>query len=298
MVRHLMQRIGGQERVYLLLDFDGTLVEKAPAPDSVRVDGELLDLLDRLSVLGRVKLAVVSGRTLSDLRRLLPLEDRIALAGSHGGEIRLLGESVPQVSPPPSLQRDLKDLVSRVDPLLRQLKGCFLESKPAGLALHYRQATPHLGRRAVQAFMEMASPFLDAGTMELLQGDQVTELRRPGIDKGTAVRYLLAQEIWGYHPVCFGDERTDEDAFRAIGGQGTTVFVGSRDTPTMAEFRLDGPAHVRAVLQGCYRLFRSPSATAALHWKDREMRRGENGRRTIGRVTVGRRRKGGDPGLS
>src|ERR1700758_294500 len=55
----------------LFLDFDGTLVDLAAAPDLVRVTAELPHLLQALSELLDGALALVSGRALDELDRLL-----------------------------------------------------------------------------------------------------------------------------------------------------------------------------------------------------------------------------------
>ena len=55
----------------LLLDFDGTLVEIAPTPDTVRVDPALPDLLDMLCERLGGALAIVSGRPLDTLDAFL-----------------------------------------------------------------------------------------------------------------------------------------------------------------------------------------------------------------------------------
>ncbi len=249
----LINRLAAQTQVYLCLDFDGTVVEKAPTPELVCVDQALLDLLQQLCELKHLQLAVVSGRSLEELRRLLPLEERVALVGSHGGEILIPGKGLQQEPVPAGLPEALTRLAARFEPRLAAWSGCLLETKPVGLALHYRQASRQDSELAARAFAGMATPLLETQAMELLRGDEVIELRRRGIDKGSAVRYLLRQaDKPGSHPVFFGDDRTDEDAFSVIAGTGTTVFVGIRNNHTETDFRLDGPTQVRAVLRDAF----------------------------------------------
>ena len=71
----------------LFLDFDGTLTEIAPTPDSVRLADGLLDSLGSLSASLGGALAVVTGRSVDDLdRHLHPL--KLPASGVHGVEWR------------------------------------------------------------------------------------------------------------------------------------------------------------------------------------------------------------------
>ena len=70
-------------------------------------------------------------------------------------------------------------------------------------------------------------------------------------NKGDAVRWIVEdvetharQKTWC---IFFGDDVTDEDAFRAV-RDGVTVVVGQR--PSLARLRLNSPADVAAVLSG------------------------------------------------
>ena len=69
------------------LDVDGTLLEIADQPSAVRVDLELLDLIGKLSRSSSGALALVSGRSISDLEDLLGVQ-HMPLAGQHGLERR------------------------------------------------------------------------------------------------------------------------------------------------------------------------------------------------------------------
>jgi trehalose-6-phosphatase len=71
----------------LFLDVDGTLLDIAPTPATVRVPADLTRSLDAVAVSLGGALALVSGRLIDDLDRLFrPL--RLPAAGLHGAEIR------------------------------------------------------------------------------------------------------------------------------------------------------------------------------------------------------------------
>lgn len=61
------------KRLYLFLDYDGTLVPLAPVPEEAVPSPFLLDLLKRLCECPELRVAVVSGRSVDDLIKLLPV---------------------------------------------------------------------------------------------------------------------------------------------------------------------------------------------------------------------------------
>jgi trehalose 6-phosphate phosphatase len=228
------------EGAALFLDFDGTLVELAETPDTIRVSPSLSPLLQRLSEKLGGRLAIVSGRAIQDLERHL-LGSGLAMSGSHGLELRLRdGSRVPLAVP-----RSLDHARERVALYAGSIPGLLVEEKPFGIALHYRKAPDR--ERDVHAFM--ADLAAESG-LSLLSGKMVAELRPAGADKGDAVRALMAEpDFAGARPLFVGDDVTDEDAFRAadeMGGAG--ILVGPRRA-TIARWRLDDVASVEHWLE-------------------------------------------------
>jgi len=81
------------QKIALLLDVDGTIVDIGPSPTEVHVGAGLLETLKRLFALMDGALALVSGRPIGDLDRLFaPL--RLPTIGGHGAEMRLRDNEV------------------------------------------------------------------------------------------------------------------------------------------------------------------------------------------------------------
>lgn len=213
----------------LFLDFDGTLVELAAAPDAIHVSPGLAPLLKRLHARLDGRLALISGRSIADLERHLECGG-LALSGSHGLELRLRDGSVMRRGS----SHDLTEALERLNGLARSAPGLLVEEKPYGIALHYRQA-PEEEARVSELMSELARD----GGLALQQGKMVIELRPPGADKGDAVRAFMAEpDFAGARPVFVGDDMTDEHAFAAaaeLGGAG--VLVGP-PRETAAQWRL------------------------------------------------------------
>ncbi len=220
----------------LFLDFDGTLVELASAPDAVRVEDELKSVLRRLQDKLAGRLALLSGRALVDVRaHLHPLE--IATGGSHGLELAHAFEANVTVQPPTGLA----DAIAQLNELASEWPGVLVEAKPGGVAVHYRQnpeAEAICRGTATQIAAELG--------MGVQLGKMVVELKHPSADKGQALKKFMATPPFaGTLPVFLGDDLTDEDGFasaNALGGVG--ILVGP-DRETHAAFRLDDVASVR-----------------------------------------------------
>jgi len=214
----------------LFLDLDGTLAPIAARPQDVRPDPRRTSLLERLAQTLDGRLAVISGRTLDDVDRIL--EGCVtAVAAVHGLVRRGPDGRVVQAQPHPALARATDALHA----FAARDSGLLVEEK-AGLsvALHFR-----LAREQAQAARACACHIAAETGLSLQDGDMVAELRTPGASKGDSVCAFMAMPSFaGARPVFVGDDTTDEDGFEAVqtlGGIG--VMVGA-PRATGARFRL------------------------------------------------------------
>jgi trehalose-phosphatase len=67
------------------------------------------------------------------------------------------------------------------------------------------------------------------------------EIRAPDRNKGDAVRILLEEEPEEAVAAYLGDDRTDEDAFKALKGRGLGILVAEEPRPTEATVLLKPP---------------------------------------------------------
>lgn len=224
----------------LFLDFDGTLVELAETPDAIRVPEHLPSLVERLQRRLEGRLAIVSGRAVSDLERHLPSAG-IAVSGSHGLELRLADGSQVPLSAPASIA----DIRPHLAAFAAQDERLLIEDKPAGIAIHYRRA-PEREAEAVALAEEIAR---HAG-LAVQRGHKVVELRPHGADKGDAVRALMMEPAFaGARPVFVGDDLTDENGFAAAAAAGGAGVLVGPPRETAAAYRLAGIAETYAWLE-------------------------------------------------
>lgn len=223
----------------LFLDIDGTLAEFAATPREVQIDLRLIEALPLLRVRHGGALALVTGRSIADVDRMLP-EFGMPVAGQHGCERRDALGTLHLHASDPDVLRKLRDLFSA---FAARHPGLLLEDKGATVALHYRQS-PQL---AGQVYSAARSAFDTAGGegYSLWEGKQLVEIRPDGRDKGNAiVDFMLEPPFSGRTPVFIGDDLTDEDGFAAVtalGGWSVKVGRGR----TCAQYRLADIAAAR-----------------------------------------------------
>lgn len=227
----------------LFLDVDGTLLEIAETPQSVRVPPALREILVSLSFRLNGALALVSGRTLNDLDHLFaPL--RFCAAGVHGWERREATGCVIRPQLDPSRLDCARDLLRR---LVERQEGLMLEDKGHGLAVHFRRA-PHLSAVVREHVTEACRLVGSAFTMQA--GKCVFEIRPAGHTKGTSVRAFMQQPPFLERlPIYIGDDLTDEDAFAIVNEIGGISIKVGDDQATLAQHRLPGVRQVLRWLQ-------------------------------------------------
>jgi trehalose 6-phosphate phosphatase len=223
-------------RMALFLDLDGTLAGIEVQPSLVRPDSRRNRLLTRLSEALEGRLAVVSGRALADVDRILGGGVR-AVAAVHGLDRRTASGERFTAEPPAGIG----EARGAAAEALAEPAGLLIEDKGLAFAIHYREA-PQLASEVSDVATRIAGAF----GLELQPGSMVIELRAPGHDKGDAVEAFMAEPPFeGAVPVFVGDDLTDEDGFdaaRGLGGFGVLVGPSRR---TAAGFRLE---NVQAVL--------------------------------------------------
>jgi trehalose 6-phosphate phosphatase len=203
----------------LFLDLDGVLAPIESRPEDVGPDPRRSRLLDALTEALDGRVAVLSGRALADVDRIL--EGRvIPVAGVHGLERRSANGRVETLGAE-------ADVALAVEGLTRTLSaeiadGVEIENKGVGVAVHYRNA-PDRAAGVRHATTTLAR---DHG-LHLQPGHMVIELKGGDADKGRALAAFLTEPPFaGAHAVMIGDDRTDEAAFRAAeaaGGFGILV---------------------------------------------------------------------------
>lgn len=261
MAKHLMdslsqvqRRLEGSDLVLLFLDYDGTLVAIAEAPEGALPSPKVLRVLRALAGNPRCRPAIISGRELGDLEEMLGNIAGLTLAGSHGLEVATGdGRFVPE------LARRTRPLIENIHrELKRELvceRGLKLEYKGQGLSLacHYRLVAPERVDVVLEKVESVAERHDEEKLLMVMPGAKVVEILPRGWHKGRAAEMILEQWARGDQlSIYIGDDVTDERAIQFLASRGecwVTVRVTRSPTATAAAFYLRDPSEVQSFLE-------------------------------------------------
>jgi trehalose-phosphatase len=243
--------------VALFSDFDGTLAPIAVRPRDVHLPAATRTLLAKLARLPKLFVAVVSGRPVAELRRLVRLP-QVAYVGIHGIEMAWPGQRLVSQASEADRAR-VEKARAQLEEALGKLAGVWVERKPASVAVHYRRAAedavPRV-EREVQRVLRSSN-----GKLVLQAGKKVRELLPAiGASKAASVFSMLERlPRWlgtAPLPIYLGDDHTDESVFRHLGARGLGIYVGRPGhsqgealPASTARYFLEDPNEVRKFLR-------------------------------------------------
>ncbi len=247
----LARRLAGR-RPAVFLDYDGTLTPIVERPELAVLSDSMRRIVRDLA--RRCPVAVVSGRDRADVERLVGI-DGLVFAGSHGFDIRVPGGRQITRQEGEDFAPLMETIKARLHREVDAIEGALVEPKKASVAVHYRLVT-EAERPRIAAAVEAI--LVEHGNVRVTPGKMVYEIQ-PKLDwnKGHAVLWLLealdltAPDVL---PLYFGDDITDEDAFKALADRGIGIYVSgasgetAEDRPTAADYRLETPEEAGRLL--------------------------------------------------
>ncbi len=236
-------RITGAEAILLGFDYDGTLTPIVRRPEGARLSKETFALLKALTSHPRYFPAIISGRSLKEIRDLVGLPGLI-YAGNHGLELE--GLSLRFLHPDGRSTRPiLTELLKRLEEELREIRGVQVEDKGLTISVHFRRVDEKNIDLTLWIVETITKDPVRRGQVKVTSGKKVIEIRPPvDWNKGKIITWLrreISRQTGGKKVLTayIGDDRTDEDAFRAIGEDGITVRVGGLEPDSGAQYYLD-----------------------------------------------------------
>jgi len=234
---------GTKKSLVLFLDYDGTLTPIREKPSLAKIKKSTRALLKKLASKRNLKIFIISGRSLKDVKSLIRVKG-LCYIGNHGIEFE--GPGFRYTHPG---AKKLKSTVQKCYKLFRtnlKFKGILVENKIYTLSVHYRLVRDEEARALKSEFWRIIKNLRERKKIKVTEGKKVLELR-PNIkwDKGRIVKYVL-KHLPASSPdvICIGDDRTDEDAFRALGKRGISILVSRKPRKTAASYRMRSPKDV------------------------------------------------------
>jgi trehalose 6-phosphate synthase/phosphatase len=230
----VLSRVRTARKVFLFVDYDGTLVPLRDKPEQAVPTDDVLALVDALDRVSDFELAIVSGRDREFLSNHLP--DHVRLVAEHGALIRYDAASGFDRLVDEQGQYELREHVLGImRDFEARIPGSRIEEKEFGVVWHYRMSDPIFAHQQALALADTLGELLQQTQLGVLMSKKAVEVRHLGINKGEAVRSILERS--GFDAgrdlvLTMGDDRTDEDMFRVYPRVNISISVS--DGPTVA----------------------------------------------------------------
>lgn len=244
----VLRRVSAAERVFCFLDYDGTLAPLAQTPDEGAPLPGTVELLRQLAAAPGMRVALLTGRAIADLRRFVDIPD-LYYVGIHGLEVRQPNEAV-ELSEGVAMVRAVLPAVKRqLQQALGARPGLLIEDKGLALACHYRLASSADAAAARHAATSVGQAYQRRGVqIAVRQGRDVVEIRPAYVSKAKTACELLAPPARPALPIYIGDDQSDEAAFALLPPAAITIRVGPA-TATAARYRIEEPSAVQRFLR-------------------------------------------------
>lgn len=208
---NMLQHYRKAKRRLFLLDYDGTLVNFAPAPDLSVPSEKLLHILKRLTDDPANSLFIISGRSNTSLENWLG-NLRLNLVAEHGAMFKLVGKNWMASSVSRRNLEWKQKIIPVMENYVERCPGSFIEEKGFSLVWHYRNADPKLSSCRAEELMSDLAEYAAELDLQVLNGNKIVEMRIKGVDKGWVTRKILEGKSYDFI-LASGDDKTDEDMF-------------------------------------------------------------------------------------
>ncbi|CAL1698983.1 unnamed protein product [Somion occarium] len=200
-----------------LFDYDGTLAPIVKVPSMATPTPATLEALEKLAADPKNIVYIISGRDGEFLEQHLGHIKNLGMSAEHGGFIREPGSKI-WANFTENLDMSWMDEVLEIFKYYTErTTGSQIETKKSAITWHYRSSDPEWGLfqcRQCQDLLE--NNLARKRPIEVLVGKKNLEVRPIAVNKGEIVKRILY-----FHPdaefiFCAGDDKTDEDMFRAL----------------------------------------------------------------------------------
>ena len=221
----LLVELAASRGLGLMLDYDGTLAEIVSDPSKANPLPEIPPLIDQIAARNdRIVVAIITGRRISEVKKLLGVRSLTRFSGVHGLEVTDRDGRTQFVEAALACKDDLERVRQWLKDHVPPGRGFWIEDKEVAIGLHYREADPKdASERGMQfaGFVARSAP-----SLKLLPLKMIFEVMPKTAGKNLAVANFRERFPRSFVTVYFGDDATDEDAFAALGKDDVGILVG------------------------------------------------------------------------
>ena len=210
------------DRRLLLLDYDGTLVPFSEYPSMAKPTDEVLEILTALAEDEGTTVVLISGSPRAAMEQWFGGLN-LSLAAEHGVWIRDPGSDWRMIKP---LLNDWKDTIRPIlERFCSRLPRSYIQDKEYSMAWHYRHSGKRIGDIRARELIETLKNLAANVDIQVISDNRVVEVRSAGINKAVAGLHFTAEDDYDFI-LALGDADTDEDLFKALPYDSTSIRVG------------------------------------------------------------------------
>ncbi|MHA1754799.1 MAG: trehalose-phosphatase [Candidatus Odinarchaeia archaeon] len=243
----ILKRIHKAKRVFLFLDYDGTLVDIVSKPWLAKPTGELIELLNSIAEIKKVIIILVTGRAIESIKKLIPLKN-VIYSGDHGVNIDYPDGSKFTWSNALKTQPVIKTILAELKEIFGNDERIILEDKNTNLSVHLRLISdPQEYKQIVDLIFNLVKKNNADNLIEIFEGFKIIEIRPKGWNKGKVVEIIGKSMNLTLNDIVFffGDDVTDEDGFKILRPSDISVYIkNDKEHKTNAKYYLNNPQEV------------------------------------------------------
>lgn len=235
------------KNIFLFLDYDGTLVSIKKTPVLAKLPLSVKSILLSLVKNKDIKICIISGRALKDIKKLVSIR-KIIYVANHGMIISYNNKIIYKKNLSELLKKKINELKIIIKKNLSDINGILFEDKGEIFSIHYRMVLPKKHELVIKKIKKIINEFKKY--IILKYGKKIIEIfPLVDINKGRAVKWILKRfdRNKKFYPVYIGDDLTDEYAFKVLKKKGLTICVGRKKT--FAEYYVKNVEEVKCILK-------------------------------------------------
>jgi len=230
-------------RRLVFLDYDGTLTDLVGSPERAVPTDEIRRLIKLLTADATNLVVIVTGRPRSTIYQWLAPTGAY-LCAEHGA---WMWDRHKWYRTYTAEEIHWKEKIRPImDIYASRTPGSFVEEKEDALAWHYRLCEPDYGAWQARDLIINLDELLKGLPLTYIRGKKVIEVRHRDVQKGLAWNWIKKTKGTFDFILALGDDRTDEDLFKALPRKAWSIHVGSSESSAL--YRLTSPREVRSFL--------------------------------------------------
>jgi trehalose 6-phosphate synthase/phosphatase len=235
-ITEIKKKLKNKKKV-LFVDYDGTLVEIQKHPHLAVIEKKILTKLKNIKKKNNVEVCIVSGRPSSFMTKQFKGAG-FYLASDHGAKFYSPYRKAWQNL----INSNKKKWYNQALKLMRDFEArtpqSFIEQKDASLVWHFRNSPREFGMFQARKLIVELEDAMSHLPLNISMGKMIVEVKPVEANKGFFTSWFLrnTKHTEGAIPLCFGDDKTDEDMFMEMKDRGVTIKVG--EGFTNAKYRI------------------------------------------------------------